>query len=206
MKILVCGLPGSGKTWLSERLVKHLNNCAWYNADFVRKYAKDWDFEIEGRMRQANRMKTFADFEKNNGRYVICDFVAPTKASRDSFAADYLIWLDTIIEGRVVENKKEELVIPECPSRKEQKIGDYRNSKRIEKVIGHKLSSDTSEFITLYEDVPFRETFIGTPEVLISTAAIGLVAGSSAALVPVIQAIAKSGIKQITKKLTNKKK
>ena len=64
MKILICGLPGSGKTWLSERLVKHLNNCAWYNADFVRKYANDWDFEIEGRMRQANRMKTFADFEK----------------------------------------------------------------------------------------------------------------------------------------------
>ena len=51
MKILVCGLPGSGKTWLSERLVKHLDNCAWYNADFVRKYANDWDFEIEGRMR-----------------------------------------------------------------------------------------------------------------------------------------------------------
>ena len=101
--------------------------------------------------------------------------------------------------------KKEELVIPECPSRKEQKIGDYRNSRRIEKVIGHKLSSDKTECITLYEDVPFRETFIGTPEVLVSTAAIGLVAGSSAALVPVIQGIAKSGIKQITKKLTKKK-
>jgi len=108
-------------------------------------------------------------------------------------------------ETKVPENKKEELVIPECPSRKEQKIGDYRNSRRIEKVIGHKLSSDKTECITLYEDVPFRETFIGTPEVLISTAAIGLVAGGSAALVPVIQGIAKSGIKQITKKLTKKK-
>ena len=103
------------------------------------------------------------------------------------------------------ENKKEEIIIPECPSNKEQKIGDYRNSKRIEKVIGHKLSSDKTECITLYENVPFRETFIGTPEVLISTAAIGLVAGGSAALVPVIQGIAKSGIKQITKKLTKKK-
>ena len=108
-------------------------------------------------------------------------------------------------ETEIPKNEKEELVIPECPSRKEQKIGDYRNSKRIEKVIGHKLSSDKTECITLYEDVPFRETFIGTPEVLISTAAIGLVAGSSAALVPVIQGIAKSGIKQITKKLTKKK-
>ncbi|MAL10762.1 MAG: hypothetical protein CMF74_14010 [Maricaulis sp.] len=108
-------------------------------------------------------------------------------------------------ETRTPENKKKELIIPECPSRKEQKIGDYRNSKRIERVIGHKLSSDKLECITLYESVPFRETFIGTPEVLISTAAIGLVAGGSAALVPVIQGIAKSGIKQITKKLTKKK-
>ena len=105
-----------------------------------------------------------------------------------------------------IPEKKENIEIPECPSRKDQKIGDYRNSRRIEKVVGHKLSSDKTECITLYEDVPFRETFIGTPEVLISTAVIGLVAGGSAALVPIIQGIAKSAIKQISKKLTKKKK
>lgn len=104
------------------------------------------------------------------------------------------------------EKKKEELVIPECPSRKDQKVGDYRNAKRTSRVVGHKLSSDKSECITLYEDVPFRETFIGTPEVLISTAAIGLVAGGSAALVPIIQGIAKSAIKQIGKRFTKKDK
>ena len=54
-------------------------------------------------------MKTYADFEVNNGRSVICDFVAPTESSRLSFNPDYLIWLDTIKEGRVVENKKIEL-------------------------------------------------------------------------------------------------
>ena len=109
MKILVCGLPGSGKTWLSERLVKHIDNCAWYNADFVRKYANDWDFEPEGRMRQANRMKTFADFEKSNGRWVVCDFVAPTNKARIAFDADFLIWIDTIKEGRVVSAKLDQL-------------------------------------------------------------------------------------------------
>ena len=70
---------------------------------------RDWDFSKAGRSRQAMRMKTFANFEKSNGRFVICDFVAPTKAARESFEADYLIWLDTIKEGRVVENKKNEL-------------------------------------------------------------------------------------------------
>ena len=111
-----------------------------------------------------------------------------------------------IPEVNNTEKKKEELVIPECPSKKDQKVGDYRNAKRIERVIGHKLSSDKTECQTIYEDVPFRETFIGTPEVLISTAAIGLVAGSSAALVPVIQGIAKAGIKKLGKRFSKKDK
>ena len=109
MKILVCGLPGSGKTWLAERLIRHIKNCAWYNADFVRKFSNDWDFSMEGRIRQANRMKTFADFEKGNGRWVICDFVAPTERARKAFAPDHVIWLDTIKEGRVVSSKLDEL-------------------------------------------------------------------------------------------------
>ena len=109
MKILVCGLPGSGKTWLAERLIKNIKNCAWYNADIVRKFSNDWDFSMEGRIRQANRMKTFADFERNNGRWVICDFVAPTERVREAFAPDHVIWLDTIKEGRVVSSKLNEL-------------------------------------------------------------------------------------------------
>ena len=109
MKILVCGLPGSGKTWLAERLIKNIKNCAWYNADIVRKFSNDWDFSVEGRIRQANRMKTFADFERSNGRWVICDFVAPTEKAREAFAPDHVIWLDTIKEGRIVLSKLNEL-------------------------------------------------------------------------------------------------
>ena len=100
MKILVCGLPGAGKTWLSERLVKHLENCAWYNADVIRNAANDWDFSSTGRIRQANRMKTIADFEVGKGRWVICDFVAPTDETRKHFNPEIVIWLDTIKKGR----------------------------------------------------------------------------------------------------------
>ena len=56
--------------------------------------ANDWDFSPEGRVRQANRMRTFADFEKQNNRYVICDFVCPTRKTRDAFNPDIVIWLD----------------------------------------------------------------------------------------------------------------
>jgi len=106
MKILVMGLPGAGKTWLAERLVQHLENCAWFNADEVRKAANDWDFSPEGRIRQAKRMNNYANFETGHGRWVICDFVAPTKNARKEFNAEYVIWLDTIPAGRFEDTNK----------------------------------------------------------------------------------------------------
>ncbi len=105
MKILVMGLPGSGKTFLTERLVPLLN-AAWYNADKVREMANDWDFSESGRKRQSNRMRTFADFEKKSGRFVICDFVCPTSETRSNFDADIIIWMDTIKEGRYEDTNK----------------------------------------------------------------------------------------------------
>ena len=105
MKILVMGLPGSGKTYLTERLVPLLE-AAWYNADKVRTMANDWDFSESGRLRQSMRMKNFADFEKANGRFVVCDFVCPTKETRENFEPDIVIWLDTISSGRFEDTNK----------------------------------------------------------------------------------------------------
>jgi len=105
MKILIMGLPGAGKTWLADWL-QHELDYAWYNADVVRKMANDWDFSVEGRIRQANRMKTLADFEKSQGRTVMCDFVCPTKETRSQFEADVVIWVDTIDKGRFENTNK----------------------------------------------------------------------------------------------------
>jgi adenylylsulfate kinase len=105
LKILVMGLPGSGKTYLTERLVPLLN-AAWYNADKLREMANDWDFSEEGRIRQSLRMRAFADFEKDNGRFVICDFVCPTLLTRKNFDADVTIWMDTIKAGRFSDTNK----------------------------------------------------------------------------------------------------
>ena len=81
-------------------------DAAWYNADKVRDMANDWDFSVAGRSRQSNRMRTFADFEKENGRFVICDFVCPTQSTRSNFNADITIWMDTIKEGRFDDTNK----------------------------------------------------------------------------------------------------
>lgn len=94
------GLPGAGKTHLAERLTKAIDDCAWFNADVIRGAANDWDFSPGGRIRQAQRMKTFSDFEISHGRSVICDFVAPTEQARAEFGADIVVWLNTIEAGR----------------------------------------------------------------------------------------------------------
>lgn len=105
MKILIMGLPGSGKTWLAEKLQVRLN-CAWFNADEIRKMANDWEFSEAARMRQAYRMKSVADYEKSCSRTVICDFVCPLEITRDAFEPDYTVWMDTIKEGRFNDTNK----------------------------------------------------------------------------------------------------
>ena len=92
------GLPGSGKTTLAKKLVSKLSSVLWLNADELRTKYHDWDFSTDGRLRQAQRMFNFA--EESNKDYVVCDFVAPQPKAREIFAPDYLIWMDTIKEGR----------------------------------------------------------------------------------------------------------
>ncbi len=93
------GLPGSGKTTLALELAP-LINAKRVNADEVRKSANDWDFSEEGRTRQAKRMADLALKLKNEGHYVIADFICPTPAARSLFPADYIVWVDTIKKGR----------------------------------------------------------------------------------------------------------
>ena len=97
--ILVMGLPGAGNTTLADELAPKLN-AKRLNADEVRKAANDWDFSEEGRKRQAKRMADFALELKNQGNYVVADFICPTPEARNLFPADFVIWVDTIKEGR----------------------------------------------------------------------------------------------------------
>mgnify|MGYP005675535333 FL=1 len=101
-KILIMGLPGSGKTTLAKNLVP-LISAKWLNADEVRKAADDWDFSEEGRKRQAKRMATMAEKYKQDGHNIVADFVCPTPAARELFNADFVIWVDTIKEGRFAD-------------------------------------------------------------------------------------------------------
>ena len=128
-RILVMGLPGSGKTFLATALKKYLEEHSnvhtmplerminlenqplaytskvdWFNADEIRKRFNDWDFSNEGRIRQSLRMFDFA--MQCSGDFVICDFVAPLVEMRNNFKADWTIWVDTIDAGRFDDTNK----------------------------------------------------------------------------------------------------
>lgn len=128
-KILIMGLPGSGKTFLATALKKYLEENSnvntmplermlhlelppiaytskvdWFNADEIRKRFNDWDFSKEGRIRQSLRMAEFA--LKSTGDFVICDFVAPLVEMRNNFKADWTVWMDTIDQGRFDDTNK----------------------------------------------------------------------------------------------------
>tara|TARA_B100000609_G_C17194131_1_gene424184 strand:+ start:942 stop:1346 length:405 start_codon:yes stop_codon:yes gene_type:complete len=99
-KILVFGLPGSGKTTFAKKLSIN-KDILYFNGDETRSIFHDWDFSIKGRLRQVNRMKKLCE---SSNKTSITDFVCPFDKYRKYY--DILIWMDTIKTGRFEDTNK----------------------------------------------------------------------------------------------------
>ena len=98
------------------------------------------------------------------------------------------------------KKKDEELEIPPCPSKKDQKIGDFRNDKMLERVIGYERGQDGIECITLYENVPFIDQYIPSFKQFTGVFSLALVGCSAPIILNLVKPIVKNVIKKLTKK------
>ena len=146
-----------------------------------------------------------------NGVYTICDFTFPNFTPPIYNPNQMTMIEEPLPQGgdpeipktetpKIPEEKDEDIVIPECPSPKDQRVGDYRNAKKLEIVVGHRL--DKTECITLYELVDFKDQYIPSANQFIGVFSLALVGASA----PLVLQLVKPIVKQVMTKLTKKKK
>tara|TARA_Y100000114_G_scaffold112662_1_gene106503 strand:- start:736 stop:1371 length:636 start_codon:yes stop_codon:yes gene_type:complete len=94
--------------------------------------------------------------------------------------------------------EKKKIVIPECPGSKDQRVGDYRNAKKLEIVVGHRL--DRTECITLYEDVPFKDQYIPSANQFVGVFSLALVGASAPLVLQLVRPLVKQAVSKLSKK------
>ena len=136
---------------------------------------------------------SFEPLEYNPNEFIYTEADTPKKQEETVTPTDQ--------SGQYVPPKDKKVEFVECPGRKDQRVGDFRNEKRLERVVGHERSEDGTICTTIYEDVPFKDQYIPEVSTIVSTAVIGLVAASTPLLLNAVKPL----VKQIVKKLTKKK-
>ena len=142
---------------------------------------------------------SFKPLEYNPNEFVYTQSETPQKQEQE--------FVQPTVEPPKYEpkKKKDEVLFVACPGKKDQRVGDYRNEFKLERVIGHERSEDGTECITLYESTKFIEQYIPNPPQLVSTAVIATVAASTPLLLNIVKPLVKNLIKKLTKKKDGKK-
>jgi hypothetical protein len=118
MKILIMGLPGSGKTTLARALAERFG-AVWWNADAVRSSINSHlGFSMHDRLKQAHTMGWLCQQVVKSGHIAVADFVCPTPEAREAFSLygppDILVWMNNIDAGRFADTNRI-FVPPEKP-------------------------------------------------------------------------------------------
>ena len=99
IRILICGLPGTGKSWLASALSETLGASAQtFDGDEIRAAARIWDFSPAGRQWQAETMNGLCAQAERRGQIGIASFICPTRQLRETFRwgnqRTFVIWLN----------------------------------------------------------------------------------------------------------------
>ena len=140
---------------------------------------------------------SFEPLEYNPNEFIYTEAKTPKKQEETVTPTDQ--------SGQYVPPKDKKVEFVECPGRKDQRVGDFRNEKRLERVVGHERSEDGTICTTLYEDVPFKDQYLPEFSTVISTAAIATVAAVTPLLLSAVKPLVKQLIKRIAKVFESKK-
>ena len=187
-----------------------------YSPHYI-EIAKPPDIDVPGCTYQHRDIKNTGNrnllLDDPNGVYTTCDVPFPSFIPLDYTPENLVITEEVPVNNETPPlpetttpeipeiPKEKDIELEPCPGKNNQRVGDFRNEKRLERVTGHKRGEDGIECITLYESVPFKDQYIPEVSTIVSTAVIGLVAASSPLLLNAVKPL----IKQIVKKLTKKK-
>jgi len=181
--------------------------------------AKPPDIDVPGCTYQHRDIKNTGNrnllLEDPNGVYTTCDFAFPSFIPLDYTPENLVITEELPVTNEpppLPETKQQtipklpkdkDIELEPCPGKKDQRVGDFRNEKRLERVIGHKRGEDGIECITLYENVTFVDSILPSPSAALNVATISLIAASSPLLLGVLKSLSKTVFKKI---LTKSKK
>jgi len=102
---------------------------------------------------------------------------------------------------QIPKNKKKEEGYKPCPPKNAPfRQGDFKNELRLERLLKYERDIDGS-CNAVWEKVPFIDQYIPSPSVVVSTAFIASVAATT----PIILNLVKPIVKNLIKKLSNKK-
>jgi len=191
-----------------------------YSPHYI-EITKPPDIDVPGCTYQHRDIKNTGNrnllLEDPNGVYTTCDVPFPSFIPLDYTPENLVITEEVPVNNetpplpetkqtKIPELPKDkDIELEPCPSKKDQRVGDFRNEKRLERVIGHKRSEDGIECITLYENVTFVDSVLPSPSAALNVVAISLLAASSPLLLGVLKSLSKTIFKNIISKFNKNK-
>ena len=150
--------------------------------------------------------------EDPNGVFITCDFPFPSFVPLDYTPENMVITEEPLIDNEeppFPETEQPKIPsppdppppdFPSCPGKNDQRVGDFRNDKKLERVIGHERSQDGSECITLYEAVEWKDQYIPSASQFVGVFSLALVGAYAPFVLQLVRPLVKQAVSKLTKK------
>lgn len=100
-RILVMGMPQSGKSSVAKKLTERFQNTTYINSYQERVKHKDIDFSVDGQLRHSYRMLDLA--RRSLTKMSVIDMVCPLPKMREILNPDILIWVNDHTQSQYQE-------------------------------------------------------------------------------------------------------